>query len=139
MKSFMKPRYFDTFQFEAVAKRLAEDLGDIQILAYRAARKNTQLKAQHEYSLEMFNIMVFSAVELKYYVHVKTRGQFLVNNLLELNVLLLLFHTSQGKLDLSVDNYADRIFDFWRSLCCWEEEFQALHRDVVHMKTPPLI
>ncbi|GEQ72582.1 hypothetical protein JCM33374_g6269 [Metschnikowia sp. JCM 33374] len=126
LRSFIAPSHFDTFRFQVVSKRLAEDLTAIVRQGISVIIESPQLLVQATVASQMFEHMAIATNELNCFESIATAETFLLNRILDINVRLWGLRNSHGHLDTNVRGYVDILRVYNEKVEFWKISFRHL-------------
>ncbi|GEQ70548.1 hypothetical protein JCM33374_g4226 [Metschnikowia sp. JCM 33374] len=127
LKEFVSDTYFDVRQFETAMKPLGKDFDQITSLALRYTKRNAVLSRHLRFATDFFRVMELATDELKQYSDSGSIEESLVYRMVDLNVRVLGMFNSYGFLDREMEDYADKLFDFWAYMRRLKLHFRFLH------------
>lgn len=126
LKSFISEVGFDAFQFDYVREKLSQDFIDIISLARGLIHTNKLILKQYVFCRHVLEVMKFSTEELKELKTARNTAEFLLENIINLNIRIFTLFDSYGIFELETPGNIDKVYELVKSMCCWKEEFQSL-------------
>ncbi|GEQ71201.1 hypothetical protein JCM33374_g4882 [Metschnikowia sp. JCM 33374] len=126
LKSFIEDDHLDTFRFEVMEKRLADDLTCIATHSARIILKNSVLSHHLRVCSKMFESMVFATKVLTLYDNIAKAENYLVNRIVDLNIRFLLLVDLHGFLDTGVVGHVEKLHEYSDSLEFLKKSFAGL-------------
>ncbi|GEQ72586.1 hypothetical protein JCM33374_g6273 [Metschnikowia sp. JCM 33374] len=126
--SFIDGPYFDEFNFDLMAKKISEDLSDIETLGLGITNHNEILSRKLQFVSLVYEKMLFASDALQYYFERPNVENFLICQILDLNIRVFGSFNSQGYLDTEIDGYFGRLAELYEAVAFFGEIFDQLEK-----------
>lgn len=127
LQSFIIEYQFSAAKFEKVESKLERQLAAIRLVADYPEFFNEKVETMFRFASHMFKVMRFTTEELKKLNFGGSTDEYLLINMLELNVGILGLCDYEGNLDNLIFGNSGKVIRYWKLLNTWGADFDSFN------------